>query len=62
MVGIQLLIAMKPNGPGIWSGHLYNVDDGKTYAGNLVELTLSSIRVEGCSVGVCGGEELTRLK
>jgi uncharacterized protein (DUF2147 family) len=62
VVGIQLLIAVKPNGPGNWSGHLYNVDDGKTYPGNLIELTPSSVRVEGCSLGVCGGDELTRLK
>jgi uncharacterized protein (DUF2147 family) len=62
LVGIQLLISMKPKGAGTWSGHLYNVDDGKTYAGNLIEQGHASVKIEGCSIGVCGGEELTRLK
>jgi uncharacterized protein (DUF2147 family) len=62
VIGIQTLISMKPNGPEKWSGQLYNVDDGKTYAGNLIELNPSTVRVEGCVFGICGGEELTRLK
>jgi uncharacterized protein (DUF2147 family) len=62
LVGIQLLISMKTRSPGNWSGQLYNVDDGKTYSGNLIELDQSSVRVEGCSLGICGGENLTRLQ
>jgi len=55
-------MSMRANGPGAWSGRLYNVDDGKTYPGNLIEAGPSSIRIEGCWLGVCGGEALTRLK
>jgi uncharacterized protein (DUF2147 family) len=62
LVGIQVLIAMRPNGPGKWSGRLYNVGDGNTYAGNLIELGPDTVRVEGCWLGVCGGENLTRMK
>ena len=62
LVGVQTLISMQPNGPGKWSGRLYNDDDGKIYSGNLIELGQSSIRIEGCAVGVCGGDTLTRLK
>ena len=57
---VQVLISMRPNGPGKWSGRLYNADDGQTYAGNLVELGPRTMRVEGCAAGICGGESLTR--
>jgi uncharacterized protein (DUF2147 family) len=62
LVGIETLINMQPNGASKWSGQLYNDDDGKTYPGNLIENGPSSIRIEGCSLGICGGEELTRAK
>jgi uncharacterized protein (DUF2147 family) len=53
---------MQPKSPGTWSGQLYNVDDGMIYSGKLIELDHASARIEGCSLGVCGGENLTRLK
>jgi uncharacterized protein (DUF2147 family) len=62
LVGVETLISMRPNGAGRWSGRLYNDDDGMTYPGNLIELGPSTIRVEGCALGICGGDELTRLK
>jgi uncharacterized protein (DUF2147 family) len=62
LAGVETLISMQPNGPGKWSGRLYNDDDGKTYSGNLIELGPSSIRIEGCAGGICGGDELTRLR
>ena len=61
LVGVQSLIAMRPSGPGKWSGQLYNVDDGRTYTGNLIELGPGKIRVEGCVLGMCGGESLSRI-
>jgi uncharacterized protein (DUF2147 family) len=61
-IGIQTIISMKPDSPKRWTGKLYNIDDGKTYPGNLIEVDQSTVRVEGCSLGVCGGEELTRVK
>jgi uncharacterized protein (DUF2147 family) len=53
---------MHQDGPAKWSGQLYNDDDGKIYSGNLIEQGPSSIRIEGCWMGVCGGDELTRIK
>lgn len=52
---------MKPNGPGKWSGRLYDTDTGKFYSGNLHEIDASTVRVEGCAMGVCGGEKMTRV-
>jgi uncharacterized protein (DUF2147 family) len=63
LVGVHVLIAMRPNGAGTWSGRLYNIDDGKTYDGNLRELDARTIRVEGCAATIlCGGENMTRIK
>jgi uncharacterized protein (DUF2147 family) len=61
LVGVQGLISMRPSGPGKWSGQLYNVEDGRTYAGNLIELGSGKIRIEGCVLGLCGGESLSRI-
>ena len=60
LVGVQTLLSMRPSGPGKWSGQLYNLDDGRTYTGNLIELGPGKIRVEGCVLGMCGGESLSR--
>jgi uncharacterized protein (DUF2147 family) len=61
LIGVQVLSAMQPNGAGKWSGTLYDSDRGQTYVGNLVELGPDSIRIEGCALGLCGGEELRRV-
>jgi len=62
LVGIEMLISMHRDSTSKWSGQLYNDDDGKTYSGNLIEQGPSSIRIEGCWLGICGGDELTRIK
>jgi len=60
LVGIEVF-AMAPDGPGKWSGQLYNVDDGQTYPGHVIEIDHDTIRVEGC-VGICGGQNMRRLQ
>jgi len=62
LTGLQILIGMRPNGPGKWSGRLYREEDGNLYDGHLVELGPSRIRIEGCALGICGGDELSRVK
>ena len=62
LVGMQILFGMTPSAPGVWSGQLYNDDDGRTYDGKIKELGPRQIRIEGCAGALCGGEELTRLK
>jgi uncharacterized protein (DUF2147 family) len=61
LVGVQVLFDMHANGPGKWSGTLYDSDRGKMYSGNLIELGADRIRIEGCMVMLCGGEELRRV-
>ena len=62
LTGMQILIGMRANGPGRWSGRLYREEDGNLYDGHLVELGPSRIRIEGCALGICGGDELSRVK
>ena len=62
LVGVSVLIGMRPNGAGKWSGRLYDSDRGKIFSGNLVELGPKTIRIEGCALGLCGGEELSRVR
>jgi len=62
LVGVEMLISMHRDSTSKWSGQLYNDDDGKTYSGNLIEQGPSSIRIEGCWLGICGGDDLTRIK
>jgi uncharacterized protein (DUF2147 family) len=62
LVGAEVLISMHHEDPTRWSGQLYNVKDGQSYAGNLIETGPSSIRIEGCWLGICGGEDLTRIR
>ncbi len=62
LIGLQILRGMRADGPGKWSGQLYNEDDGNVYPGHLLELGSSKIRIEGCALGICGGGELSRMK
>jgi uncharacterized protein (DUF2147 family) len=62
LVGIEVLSSMRPNGPYRWSGQLYDADRGHTLNGNLIEVGQDTIRIEGCLLLLCGGEELHRVK
>jgi uncharacterized protein (DUF2147 family) len=62
LVGAEVLISMHYEGPTRWSGQLDNVKDGKNYSGNLIETGPSSIKIEGCWLGICGGEDLARIR
>lgn len=62
LVGVEVLSGMRPSGPQKWSGQLYDADRGQTFSGNLLEIGQDTIRIEGCMLGICGGEELHRVK
>jgi uncharacterized protein (DUF2147 family) len=62
LVGVQVLFGMKPSGAKRWSGRLYDSDRGQTFSGHLVEVDASTIRIEGCAMGMCGGEALSRVR
>ena len=62
LVGVRVLTATQRSGPGKWSGVLYDVDRGRNFSGNLIELGPDSIKIEGCVLGLCGAEELKRVR
>jgi uncharacterized protein (DUF2147 family) len=62
LVGVPVLYSLVPDGPGRWSGRLYNIDNGNSYSGRLLEFDARTIRVEGCAIGICGGQNMTRIK
>jgi len=62
LVGVPVLYSLMPDGPARWSGRLYNIDNGQSYTGHLLELAPRTIRVEGCAIGICGGQNMSRIK
>ena len=62
LIGVPVLYGLVPDGPGRWSGRLYNIDNGNSYAGHLLEIDPHTIRVEGCAIGICGGQNMTRIR
>jgi uncharacterized protein (DUF2147 family) len=62
LVGVAVLRSLQPDGPGKWSGTLYNTDNGNSYNGHLLEVGPTTIRIEGCVIGICGGRNLSRIQ
>jgi uncharacterized protein (DUF2147 family) len=58
--GLTIFSDMRPSGPGKWSGHIYNADDGKTYESNLSWTGPGALKVEGCVGALCGSETWTQ--
>ena len=63
MLGVPIVLSMKPDGAGKWSGEVYNAGDGKTYSGHITEQNANAILLEGCVLGVlCKAQTWTRVK
>jgi uncharacterized protein (DUF2147 family) len=62
LIGVPVLIGMRPDSSGRWTGQLYDIGRGQVFTGRLTELNQSTVRVEGCMLGICGGENMTRVK
>jgi uncharacterized protein (DUF2147 family) len=62
MIGLPLFLGMRRAGPGKWSGHIYNADDGRTYVSNISITGPSTLKVEGCVGALCGSESWTRWR
>ena len=63
VIGLPILLDMKPAGPNRWEGEIYNANDGKTYTGRIALANENVLRIEGCVLGfLCGGENWSRAK
>jgi len=62
LIGVQIVLGMKPAGDGKWSGQVYNAEDGKTYSGNLTWTGGDSLQLQGCALGglVCKAQTWTK--
>jgi uncharacterized protein (DUF2147 family) len=63
IIGMPVLLDMRPAGPNRWEGRIYNAKNGQTYDANISLVDSQSLRVEGCVFGgfICGGQNWTRV-
>src|SRR4051794_32660615 len=63
LMGVQIVLGMKPNGADKWAGQVYNAEDGKTYTGNIAFSGGNSLTLQGCALGglVCKGQTWTKV-
>jgi uncharacterized protein (DUF2147 family) len=64
LLGVQIVLAMRPSGTDQWSGSLYNASDGKTYTGSFAMTGANSADLKGCVLGglICKSQVWTRAK
>jgi uncharacterized protein (DUF2147 family) len=64
LLGVQIVLGMKPAGADKWTGQVYNAEDGKTYSGNLTYAGGDTLQLQGCALGglVCKSQTWTRVK
>jgi uncharacterized protein (DUF2147 family) len=64
VVGMPILLAMKPAGPNEWKGEIYNAENGKTYDGKMSVTGPDALKISGCVFGgmFCGGQTWERFK
>jgi uncharacterized protein (DUF2147 family) len=51
LIGLSILVGMKPAGDGQWKGAIYNPDDGKTYSAT-VTYEGNTMKVKGCVASI----------
>lgn len=64
VLGIQVLMNLRPSGANVWSGTTYNAEDGLFYNATVTQSGDSALEIKGCGAngGVCGSETWTRVK
>ena len=51
VVGVQLLMGMKPQGPNRWVGQAYNPEDGNIYPVTGTLANANTFNIQGCILG-----------
>ncbi len=63
MLGVPIILGMKPAGADKWSGSIYNSAFGQTVKGGISLEAPETLRITGCVLGLlCGGENWTRAE
>jgi uncharacterized protein (DUF2147 family) len=62
MIGVQIVIDMKPDTAEKWKGQVYNAEDGKTYSGSITLVDAKTLTLQGCALGglICKSQTWTR--
>lgn len=62
LLGIPIVLNMKPAGGEKWEGQVYNAEDGGTYTGSFTMTGANSAELKGCVMGgiICKGQTWTR--
>jgi uncharacterized protein (DUF2147 family) len=62
LLGVPVVLAMKPSGHGQWSGEVYNAEDGKTYSGSFTLTGPDTADLKGCVLSIlCKSQTWTRV-
>jgi uncharacterized protein (DUF2147 family) len=64
LIGVAIVLDMKPNGPDKWAGQVYNAEDGKTYSGYITLPSANELKLQGCMAGglICKTQTWTRTR
>jgi uncharacterized protein (DUF2147 family) len=64
VLGMEVLINMRPAGENLWSGMSYNADDGQYYATKISLEGAAALKIEGCAPGggPCGSQLWSRVQ
>jgi uncharacterized protein (DUF2147 family) len=63
LLGVPIVLGMKPSGPNVWSGDVYNASDGKTYSGSFTMTGDNTADLKGCVMSfLCKTQTWTRAK
>ena len=62
LLGIPIVLNMKPGGTDAWQGQVYNAEDGSTYSGSFTMTSANSAELKGCVMGglICKSQTWTR--
>jgi uncharacterized protein (DUF2147 family) len=61
MLGVQIVIDMKPDSADKWKGQVYNAEDGRTYSGSITLVDAKTLTLQGCALGfICKSRTWTR--
>lgn len=60
-IGRKILLGLRRDG-AVWRGPIFNLDNGQTYAGEILLSDAAHLKVKGCLAGggLCGGETWKR--
>ena len=63
LLGLPIL-SLQKSGDNLWSGTIYNAEDGQNYSARLTQKSDTVVTLEGCVQGtnVCGEDQWTRQR